>query len=62
MGHLRRYYELTGDTERKPELDGAERMGDEQSKKFPVGQRSMAKTILGVGGAARSFLLAGELL
>jgi len=62
MAHLKIYQELTGDKERKAELDENERWRDEASLKLPVEKREICKTLLGNGGAARSLLIAGRIL
>jgi hypothetical protein len=62
MNHLRMYHELTGDEGRGPALDESERWSDEASKKLPVGQRGICKTLLGCGGVARSLLIAAKIM
>jgi hypothetical protein len=62
MEHLRIYKELTGDGGRAPALDESERWSDEESKRLPVEQRGVCKTLLGCGGAARSLLIAGKIM
>jgi len=62
MGHLRVYKTLTGDVDRQPNFDGAERKQDDQSMALPVEQRQMVKTLLGCGGAGRSLCIAGRVL
>ncbi|KAL7276728.1 hypothetical protein RUND412_000265 [Rhizina undulata] len=62
MGHLAVYKELTGDTTRNASLNAEERWMDATSLTLPVAQRGMCKTLLGNGGAARSFLIAGTLV
>lgn len=62
MGHWRQYKTLTGDTDRQPQLDSAERLRDEASLSRPVGERAMTKTLLGCGGAGRTLCIAGKVL
>lgn len=56
------YKNLTGDTAREPDLSSEERWMDDASLALPIGARGMAKTLLGSGGAARSFLIAARVV
>ncbi|KAG0132043.1 glycosyl hydrolase family 76-domain-containing protein [Tuber indicum] len=53
------YRQLTGDN-REPEYDQEERVMDDTNLALPVAERELCKTLLGNGGAARTFLLAGQ--
>ncbi|RPA96474.1 hypothetical protein L873DRAFT_1811333 [Choiromyces venosus 120613-1] len=53
------YRQFTGDN-RQPEYDQEERVMDDASMALPIAERELCKTLLGCGGAARTFLLAGE--
>lgn len=53
------YRQLTGDN-REPEYDQEERLMDDANLALPVAERELCKTLLGNGGAARTFLLAGQ--
>ncbi|PUU81209.1 glycosyl hydrolase family 76-domain-containing protein [Tuber borchii] len=53
------YRQLTGDN-RGPEYDQEERLMDDTNLALPVAERELCKTLLGNGGAARTFLLAGQ--
>jgi len=53
------YRQRTGDS-REPEYDQEERVMDDANLALPVAERELCKTLLGNGGAARTFLLAGQ--
>lgn len=62
MEHLQVYKDWTGDTSRTAQLNHEERLMDDASLALPVGARGMAKTLLGSGGAARSFFIAARIV